>query len=479
MTDAEYLAWLASNGRRCILVEIDADTPLYFSDRGYTSLPTDTNPNRHYHPHVAGGVALRETLPLSGSASLSYGDVELHNEDGALDDLLDTVVEGRAIRIYYGDMRWSLDDFRLVVSGIVARISSRTRGRLNVVMQDKLADLSKQVTDKLIGGTGVNKDQLRPVVLGEVHNLTAISEDVQNERYRVHDGPIEAIIEVRDNGVPVGFTADLNEGTFDLEANPAGAITASVQGDKTGGEYLNTIAALIERLVTTYGGWTGADIDEDNFSAFAAEHTQPVGIAITSGTSIINACQQLAASVGAQVVMSRNGLLRLVKIDLPIDSQYDIQPYDYERASLRLAGEPDIMAAIKLAYCRNWTVQDALVSGLPPEHHDLYGEEWLTVTKVSSITATTYRLPVDTEQENTMLLRETDAEPEAQRRLDLWKVPRRVYRFTGFAQTLPITIGDGVTLYSDRFGLTSGKTGIVLSARPNWSAGRNEIEVMI
>ena len=78
-----------------------------------------------------------------------------------------------------------------------------------------------------------------------------------------------------------------------------------------------------------------------------------------------------------------------------------------------------------------------------------------------------------------MLLRETDAEPEAQRRLDLWKVPRRVYRFTGFAQTLPITIGDGITLYSDRFGLTSGKTGIVLSARPDWSAGRNEIEVMI
>lgn len=477
MTDQEYLEWLTHGHKRCILVEVDTDTPLWLSDLGYTTAPDDAVPNRHYQPGIAGGVSINESLPLTGTARLSYGDIEIHNEDGGFDWLLDEVVQGRPIRIYYGAPDWPLSDFRLQVSGVVERLSSRRAGRLNIVMQDRLADLDVPVTEETIG-SGVNKDVLKPVVFGEVHNLSAALEDAANHVYRVHDGQIERVIEVRDNGAPVGATPDLVAGTFALTQNPEGTITASVQGDNDG-TYRNTIASLIEHLAVERAGWDSNDIDTANFSAFEATHPEPVGIASLSRRSVLQVCQDLAASVGAQVSVSRLAKLRLLQIDFPVTPVRDIRPEDYERGSLRISGEPDIVAAVKIGYCRNWTVQSDLTTGLPAEHHDLYGREWLTVTAVSPITATTYRLPVEVDMEETCLLTETDAQAEADRRLAIWMVPRRVFRLRGFAHLIPLQPGDGVTLYHPRYGLFEGKPGLVISARPNWSDARTDLEVLV
>lgn len=482
MTDAEYQAWLVRGGLRTALVEVDTDTPRYLSTVPYTTLPTDQPANRMYLPVVARGFAFNERLSLDGNPSISAGDIEIHNEDGALDSWLSDVWVNRAIRVYIGDVTWPRADFRLEFSGVVADLVSSSADRLNIVLRNKLERLNTPVSESTLGGVTSNKDRLLPVLLGECHNVEPLLIDPANHEYMVHNGPMERLIEVRDNGVPLSnLTATLGAGKFRLGNTPAGTITVSAQGRTP---YSNTVAALVQMLATQYGTPTerlmAGDLDAASLAAFAAAHPQPVGLSLPDRANVLQCCQQLAASVGAQVVMSRQGLLRLVKVALPgIGSPAAIGPADYEARSLSIKQRTEVMAGVKLGYCRNWTAQTSLDTGIPPAHKDLFAQEWLTVTARDAATASAYRLHAEPAQTDTLLLRATDAQAEAARRLALWSVPHTVYGLRGYAQLLTLELGQSVTLTAERWGLEAGRQGIVIGLQRDWIAGRCEVEVLI
>ena len=273
-----------------------------------------------YLPVVARGFAFNERLSLDGNPSISAGDIEIHNEDGALDSWLSDVWVNRAIRVYIGDVTWPRADFRLEFSGVVADLVSSSADRLNIVLRNKLERLNTPVSESTLGGVTSNKDRLLPVLLGECHNVEPLLIDPANHEYMVHNGPMERLIEVRDNGVPLSnLTATLGAGKFRLGNTPAGTITVSAQGRTP---YSNTVAALVQMLATQYGTPTerlmAGDLDAASLAAFAAAHPQPVGLSLPDRANVLQCCQQLAASVGAQVVMSRQGLLRLVRSRCPV-----------------------------------------------------------------------------------------------------------------------------------------------------------------
>ena len=481
MTDAQFAAWLASAGRRLVLVEVDTSAPRYLSNVAYTTLPTDTPASRVYRPVVASGFAFSESLSLSGTASVSVGTIDLHNEDGVLDAWLDEVWTNRAVRVYIGDATWPRADFRLVFSGLIARMDSRSPQRLSIVLRDKLERLNTPATDATLGGATDNKDRLQPITLGECHNVTPLLADPAQHEYQWHQGASERLIEVRDNGVPVSTTTYLSTGKFKLLATPAGQITASVQGRTP---YTNTVAGIVQAMALNYGTpserLTSGDLDAAQLAAFAVACPQPVGLYLGDRTNVLQACQELAASVGAQVVMSRTGLLRIVRLALPgTGTPVVIGPQDYEARSLQVKERTTVIAGVKLGYCKNWTVQTNLDTGIPPEHKDLYAQEWLTVTASDPAVASAYKLYAEPEQVDTLLLRESDAQDEADRRLGLWKVQRTVYQVKGFAQCLLLELGQAVTLQGDRFGLQAGKTGTVIGLQLDWMAGRATVEVLI
>lgn len=481
MTDEQFTAWLASGGRRLALVEIDTDTPRYLSNVAYTTLPTDTPANRVYRPVVASGFAFSESLSLSGAASVSVGSIELHNEDGGLDDWLDEVWANRAIRVYIGDATWPRADFRLVFSGLVDKLGSSAANRLSIVLRDKLERLNTPATDAKLGGTTDNKDRLQPITLGECHNVTPLLANPSLHEYQWHQGASERLIEVRDNGVPVSTTAVLGTGKFKLLATPAGQVTASVQGRTP---YSSTVSGIVQALATSYGTpterFTGADLDSAQLAAFAAACPQPVGYYLGDRANVLQVCQELAASVGAQCVVSRAGQLRIVRLALPgTGTPVAIGPQDYEARSLAVKERTTVIAGVKLGYCKNWTVQDKLETGIPPAHKDLFAQEWLTVTANDPAVAAAYRLYAEPEQVNTLLLTEADAQAEANRRLNLWKVQRTVYQVKGYARCLLLELGQAVTLQGDRFGLQAGKTGVVVGLQLDWMAGRATVEVLV
>lgn len=482
MTDAEYRAWLVRGGLRAALIEIDTDTPRYLSTVPYTTLPADTPANLIYLPAVARGFAFNERLSLDGNPSISAGDIEIHNEDGSLDAWLDDVWVNRAIRVYIGDVTWPRADFRLEFSGVVADLASSSADRLNIVLRNKLERLNTPVAEEVLGGTTPNKDRLLPNMLGECHNVEALLIDPANHEYQVHSGAMERVIEVRDSGVPLSdATVTLSAGKFKLGATPAGAITVSAQGRTP---YGNTVAALVEALATEYGTpterLTAEDLDAASLAAFDAAHQQPVGLWLPDRANVLQCCQQLAASLGAQVVMSRQGLLRLVKVALPgAGVTVSIGPDDYEARSLSIKQRTEVVAGVKLGYCRNWMVQTSLDTGIPPEHKDMFAQEWLTVTARDPVVASAYRLYAEPPQADTLLLRGADAQAEADRRLALWSVPRTVYSVRGYAQLLTLELGQPITLTAPRWGLEAGQQGIVIGLQRDWIAGRCAVEVLI
>ena len=483
MTEIEFTDWLKKGGRYTLLVEVDTTVPRYLSTVAYTTLPTDSPANRVYSPVVSGGVAFTETLPLDGSATLSVGDIELNNDDGLLDSWLDDVWVNKPIRIYIGDVSWVRADFRLIFTGIVDNINSRAANRLNISLRDKLQRLNTPVSETLLGGTTSNKDRLIPLCFGEVHNVEPLLVDPATLKYKVHGSAIERLIEVRDNGAPVSINESLIDGTFTLVAQQAGTITCSVQGDKPT-TYSNRIADTITRLVTGYGKvsdrLTTADIDTAQFAAFNAAHPQPVGVYLNDRSNVIEVCQQLASSVGAQISMSREGLLRLLKITLPATgTPLVVTPSDYVAKSLEIKERVDVKAAIKVGYCKNYTTQTGLNTGLPASHKDLFMQEYLSVTAKNQSVADTYKLNTEPVQTDTLLLTESDATAEANRLLTLWQQPRTVYKFVGYSHLLTVPLGQALTLVSPRFGLSEGKTGIVVGIQSDWVSRRVTIEVLI
>lgn len=479
ITDEDYRAWLIRGGRRVALIEIGTDTPRFVSTVPYTTLPTDSPANVAYLPVAAKGFSFSERLSYDGNPSISAGDIELQNEDGSLDSWLNEVWVNRPIKVYVGDVEWARGDFKLEFDGIIANLESSRSDRLNIVLRNKLERLNTPASEALLEGTTPNKDRLLPSILGEVHNVEPLLIDPPNHGYMVHNGPTERIIEVRDNGVPVDFVATLPAGTFRLTRSPEGTITASVQGFTP---YVNTAAKMVQVLSTNYGKpterLTVADLDLPNLNAFDAAHPQAMGLSLADRTNVLQACQQIAASIGAQVTMTRQGLLRLAKITLTGASTLTIDESDYEARSLSIQDRTTVVAGVRIGYCKNWTVQNSLNTGIPAEHKDMFAQEWLTVSSRDEAVAAAYRLYADIPQEDTLLLVTAEAQAEADRRLALWGVPHTSYRFKGYGQTLMLELGQLITLKGSRWGLSEGKLAVVISLQRDWISGRCDVEVL-
>mgnify|MGYP000113651172 FL=1 len=491
MTDAAFLAWLQSaDCLRCALVEVVArvggsETTLYLSNRNYLTASSDTPASTAYNACITGGVSFAETLSLDGTPSISYGDIEIDNTGGVRDAWLGYVWANRQVRVYMGDPRWVRSDFRLIFDGVVGDLLSRDAEVLNLSLLDKLQRLNQPLTEATLGGATDNKDRLLPLAFGECHNVSPLLTVPSTLTFQYHNGAAERLIEVRDNGAPITtFTSNLAAGTFTLTAAPVGQITADVQGAKPSGTYSNNISTLVQYIVQNYGPsstrYSSGDLDSASLSAFASANTQPVGLCLTDRANVLQVCQDLAASVGAQVVVTTLGKLRLVKLALPAaGTPTAVTAQDFDEHSLKVSDRPAVKATAKVGYGRNWSVQTSgLATGLPASSAAALGQGVLSVTSSDATATSVYKLGTQPEQVDTLLVVESDATTEAARRRDLWKTPRQVYTARYRAHLLLTELGDAITLTHARFGLSGGVTGLVTHIARDWLAGRVTIGVL-
>lgn len=492
MTDEQFHAWLLDpSALRTVLIEVavrsgGTEITRYMATRPYVTGSADTPAHQKYDPIAATGIQFTEQLSLDAEASLQAGDIEIHNFNGERDTWLSDVWDNRPIQAFIGDARWTRADFRMIFNGVSATLGTpRSRDVLNLKIRDKLQQLNTPLIETKLGGTTPNQDSILPLLFGEGHNISPLLTDPTVLEYQVHAGAVEWIFEVRDNGVPVAATVDNTTGKFRLDQTSFGGVTVSAQGDKGGGVYRNTVSALVQRIVTGYGKastrFTSGDLDATNLAAFETAHPDPVGAYFPDRTNVLIACQMLAGSIGAQLVMSRLGQLRLFQVTLPpAGTPIEIHPKDMVERSLVPVTRVPVQSAVKLGFNKNWTVQADLLTSIPQQHKDLYAREWLEASQVDATVQSVYRQDAEPVQKDTMLLRRAEADPEATRLCNLWKVQRTVYQFEGMAHLLDtLELGMGVTLFNRRYGMESGLTGLVISLSPNWLTARVTVQVLI
>ena len=488
-----YADWLDDQSAiRCILVEVSvksgSEITRYLSNRPFVSGASDTPANTAYNAIVIGSsVNTTERISVQdGSfASTAFGDIELSNDDGALDSWLTSDIwANRQITVLHGDVRWTRAEFAVIFSGVIEDVGSRDQKTINLKLRDKLQRLNTPVSDTVLGGTTNNKNQLIPLTFGECHNVSPLLTDPATLEYQVHGGQMERLIEVRDNGVPVASTPNLSTGKFTLPVQPFGKITASVQGDKPAATWNNTVKKIIERLVTGYGEvnnrLVSGDLDASNLTAFDAANTQTIGVYMSGRENLLSICNAIAATVGARLVMSRDGKLRLIKIELPASgTPFAITTSDILLGSLSITQKLEVQSAHKLGFAKNWSVQPNLDTRIPNEHKDLYAKEWLSVTASDATTKTDYRIDAEPEQIDTYFLTSTNANTEATRLLNLFKVPRFIVSFDAHARLFQLELGQAVNITYPRFGMSGGKSGMVVGLSPDWGGGKISVEVFI
>lgn len=478
--------WLTQPDRQpVILVEVSVlkdgqETLLRLANNIYATTATDTPPHTPYEVAVAGGVSLRESLDFLGDSNspLGYGDIDLHNLDGSRDHWLLWVWANRRVTVLLGDQRWSRADFFPVFSGVVEDIDSKSRDRLSIKLRDGLQRLNAPITEQQLGGTTDNKDRLLPLSFGCPFNISPLLITPSQHEYRVHDGAVSAIIEVRDNGSPVSITRNTSAGTFRLSNRPFGAVTADVQ------QSLTKAADIIRLLATSYGKpserFTADEIDNDSFTQAATLCPQPVGVYLDDRRNVLEVCQDLAKSVGCALTVSREGKLKLIRLAAPSNPRWDIQPDDMIAGTLRIVDRPAVQAAVKVGYAHNHTPQSSgMAGGIPAAHLDLHAKEWQHVAADDGAIATRYRQHTEPEQIDTLLVRRIDAQTEATRRLGLLSKVRHVFEFAARSRLLDVTVGDTVTLTHPRFGLSAGKLGVVIDTRPSWLDRKTVLSVLV
>ena len=306
---------------------------------------------------------------------------------------------------------------------MVEDIDSSERGQLALKLRDPLQRLNVPVTEAKLGGATANKDRLLPLAFGHVFNLTPLLVNPSLHEYRVHQGAVSKIVEVRDQGLPVSFTtAGLGPGLFRLNQRPFGEVTADVVATV---EAAGTAPALIRLLATQYGQVTerfaAAEIDGANFAAMSALCPQPVGLYLSVRENVLAVCQQLAASVGCMLQVSRAGQLRLVRLAAGGAPVAELTPSGYVLGSDKITSRPAVEAGVQLGYARNWSEQNSgLAGGVPEAHKTLYGAQWQQATKSDAAVAARWRLHTEPVQVDTLLVRRVDADAEAQRRLNIF-----------------------------------------------------------
>lgn len=496
MTEAEFFSWLARPDEvRLVLVEVKVrvngvETTRYLSSRPYVTGPTDTPANVVYLERISDVQPFTEKLEYEGQASLSAGDIELDNRDGALDSWLGDVWRNGTIQIWMGSPTWARSDINLIFSGVVSDISNAARDTINLALRDKLQRLNTPITEAKLGGATENKDEILPLPFGACSNVKPLYTNPATLEYGF-GCPIEGLMggaqfgpEARYNAKPVTIEEHNSAGRFNLLLPTQGStVTVSVNGDNVGG-YAPRIAPLVRRIATGYGKaegrFTDADIDLDNFNAFDVAHPQVVGRYVADRTNQAVVIQELAASVGAQALMSRLGKLRLVQIAIPaLGTPFEINSSNMREFSLAPATRPDVVAAVTIAFDRNYTTQESLQTDIPAQHSDLYAKEWLTETVTDPAVKALYSITDDPAQIETCLKWRADANAEAARRLALFKVQRVIYELDGEPALQRLELGQAVVLRSNRFGLQDGKPGIVMSLERHWITGRVTVGVMV
>lgn len=330
----------------------------------------------------------------------------------------------------------------------------------------------------------------KPLLFGRRRAIDPILVDSLLSIYQVHDGTMNALLYAKDGGVAYtseGDVADLvtsgpssgcvktdlARGYFRLgiPVGDDGVKTADVEGANPSGTWFDSCGDVIEALFTWNGEFDSGDLDAAAVAAAKSSSTAVVGLytGVEEWTTS-EAITEVLKTFGGWQVFSRGGLYRFGRLDAPSTSVMDLwDGVDGEIEEFRPSANPLKNLAIQYRpYDVTLDRQQSGSSLSDAVRHDLSQPYRLVSGPVNETTETRWKNSVDPSIE-TLFDSEADARAERTRRLALFGIqsddkPRRLISFRMVKKlSYPLNPPDTVRIYSDRFGLDSGKLMRVVS----------------
>ena len=396
------------------------ESTIYWSDKGYTSKPTDVPANQEFAPRLVSPLSYEfhifEGDSYNPAAQMQVGVIQIAtggpNPIYAMLENLE--FDGRAVEIYRGDKAAAFSTFTKVFSGFVDHVDDWDDSVANIVLRDRRAIFDKPLQSNLYLGTGGKEGtselagKPKPIAIGGISNASAVPVDGASLIYQLHDGIVSLVTSVRDKGVALTAGAGVSTyddlvaapvaagtyvrsatGHFKLGAVPAGEITVGFAGKRKpiifGPTYAN-VREVVQHVVMTYLGDRNFALDEI-VEASAEEGLEDL-LGSASGAFYTGTDVWTVAQVLDRAVTDAMGFWGL-RLDGKFTYGVLSPGGDDVTDAVDTLGPDDIIGSPKrrdvvpvwqlvLEYGKNWTVQGQgeLADSVSPDDRRFYSQEY-------------------------------------------------------------------------------------------------------
>lgn len=467
-----------------------------FASSGYNTLPGDTPASTHYLPRVLQPGLVRRDLFSGGAAfgrtQVGYGEITLANSDGALDFMADRSFGDRPITIKIGEPGAAYSTFTTVLEATVEQVEVTT-SEVTLRVKDKQALLDKPLQGLIYAGTNVLpngaegtandiKGQKKPKLYGSVLNVHAPLVNSSLLMFQLNSG-FALPIHVYDKGSELTFHNDYATlALLEAATVPSGdystcsslglvRLGSNHSGDVTFDAATSGSHAIAD-LMANVAADAGVTMNSSDVAALKALNPATGGLyfqdastEMDQGTTGLNVLDQLAQSLGAWYGYDQTGILRCGRVEAPAGlpglelNASNIISLEKVLGSDELNGLP--VWRVNLRYRKNYKVQSDsdLAGSITIARRAELAQEFRTVTAQDATVKDQYLNAKELTRE-TLLLVEADAQAEATRLLNLFKVRRDSYnvtvRWDGELSNV-LDIGKVVNLKFHRFSLAAGR----------------------
>lgn len=457
---------------------------LDWSDRDWTSLPTDARPNVHFAGR-AGDVSVDRALPIRPEGqrrvAVAVGDIGLSNADGALDAAARALaVDGQPITLSLLQSRAAAyADRRVIFSGVGADWRADARSlRLRARDLTYALDVPMLGTYGGTGGADGNADlkgKAIPEAWGLCRNLAPVAlGDSGLQIYQVHARQVQAITAVYVRGAPITAgtaratysalaAASTAAGTYDWAITPTGSfirigsavdgtVTADVLGDASAG-YAGTIPVIMRGILTRAGAaWSAA-----GFANLDAICPGAAGIYLAEQLTFSDALTRLAAGGALWWGDDGTGVITGSRVAAPFGNSGLLIDETVITAEIEVLDPPAIAWRVTAGYRPNWAPLTGadLVSSLTDARRLELSEARRSVA-VSDAARRARNAQAQDITIETLFDDEAEAAGVAQNVLSLMRPGLSLFRVPCNAFGLGLALGSQARLVWPRFGLAGG-----------------------
>lgn len=488
LSDSDWNAWLSDpDAERVLLVDLaaydvaaGAETTLYIGSDDFYTGEGDTPEHVQYAGRLTGEprISRRMSEAFGGATSMTVGDLEIDNSDGELDDWIGHAWDGRDIVLRLGAGDWTIDDFRVIHTGIIDRIELDDV-LIRVVMRDFHARLDVPVERDLISSGSDQVEQYVPACWGQVYNISPVLIDESAREYQIHGGQVEDVcqnlyVDGKLN-VTITVTKDNAAGTFTLGADPNGQVTIDAQGAKPGATWLTKPGAIIYDILTRDGVLDPGEIDTITLDVLDVQAPYELGIYVAGRANMIDVLDDVLP-FGWFWGFDRSGTFTAALLSEPTGTPaLVLENIEASGNIVHTLGEAPAWRT-KLGYKRNWTPTQTddrewerrtrrgarrvwnkrtrmyqIDNTTTTAHRDFLENEWREVKAEDASIQTAHLGYLEPEYLPSSISNETDAQTECDRIHALNKVQRIVANVSAFLAPYQIGLGDLVELRDDRY----------------------------